>query len=137
MDDPTLSELFDLRECRRFRVDPGHMDRMPIGTVLIGGSPEPIASPQVCFRVVQPIDPSKYPAQKLTPNKRLLYYFWSAEAGAKKALGQAVAKTFIAIIQPGSPGWVEIDGFKTLCDHRRGHKVNTVLLEKALELALT
>ena len=126
----------DVHPHARFFIAPRLLDMMPLTTFLIAtSSRSEEATPLVAVRLVKPNDPSPYAEQKLTPDKRLLYYFWSHAEGAKQALGQAsTTKRWRWIVQPGDPGFEELDAFKILCDHRRGRIVDTTLLYRALGL---
>jgi hypothetical protein len=139
MTDSTIDARLHLHPYARYRLEPRVLDRLPLGTFLISaGNPGAGSLPEAAMRLVKPNAPQRYPAPKLTPEGRLLYYFWSHRTGGKRALGMAsTAKTWRWIVQPGEPGYEELDAFKIACDHRRDKPVSLGLLYKALGLELT
>lgn len=115
------------------------LDRLPLNTFLVRAMMSTEGRVlQAVFRLVWPRDPSQYRRETLTPNKRLLYGFWTGGMAVKR-LADAQAETWRHIVLPTDPGFDLIDGFKIQCDTRRsvaGRPVRTspTLLYKALGL---
>ena len=126
----------DLRPFTEYRVSCSVLDTLPIGTFLIKLKDH---RPALVTRLVKPNDPTRgYTALQLSPDKRLLYYFWTRKSQgtfACKKLGLAsITNTWQRIVQPGEEGFDLLDAFKIACDHRRGLTMSDAMLRQALGL---
>lgn len=123
---------------REYRVYPRELDALPLDTFLIeaelgtGGYPSSVA------RIVRPNDPSKYDANSLTPEKRLLYKFWQNDRAVKMLMlltrngAASGGLIFRYIVMPGMAGFAELEGFKTLCDIKRAWAKGKVAVDTTL-----
>lgn len=100
-----------------YRVNRPDYDRLPIDTFLLktmmgtGGKFVEWAG-----RIVLPNDPSRYPPNKLTAEKRLIYVFW-ANGEARRALGEPKSDIYRHVICPFDPRHEGVAKFKFACDH--------------------
>lgn len=138
--DTTVSRV-DVAQLLSYRVEPQVLDTFPVGTFFLTAYHGENQRPATAMRLVKPRFPDRYPSINLSPGKHLLYYFWrsltreDSQSEAVKKLGQAsVGRTWRWIVQPGDPGFEELEAFKVACDIRRHKEVSPRLLYQALRL---
>lgn len=138
--DTTVSRV-DVAQLLSYRVEPQVLDTFPVGTFFLAAYHGENQRPATAMRLVKPRFPDRYPSINLSPGKHLLYYFWrsltreDSQSEAVKKLGQAATgHTWRWIVQPGDPGFEELEAFKVACDLRRGKNVSNGLLYRALGL---